>query len=321
MTKPALLKRWAPWILMAVIVALLVRFLDLHATLAAFDDLEPVAIALTVILFLLDRFSMAYKWNLLLRARGCWLSHWAAFRIYLASGFVGYVIPASVGSDVFRAARLTLAGRSVSSVSATIVLERVLGLLAILTLSFVGLVFVVLHGRGDLLPLLGAVLAALCVGTVLTGMSMSRRLYQMLRRATQRFSGNKIVKMLHALHNEYVSLSKGVRPPLVFFSLSIVNQLIQVLLFVPVLVSLGVEVDPFALVAVLPLSKAFVQLMPVPAGIGVAEGSQVVALSLAHVAPAEALAVALVLRAIDLTMLLPAGIAYAADVWHLRRTA
>ena len=111
------------------------------------------------------------------------------------------------------------------------------------------------------------------------------------------------------------------RPLLVFFSLSIVNQLIQVLMFVPVLVSLGVEVDPFALVAVLPLSKAFVQLMPIPAGIGVAEGSQVVALSLAHVAPAQALAVALVLRAIDLTMLLPAGIAYAADVWHLRRTA
>jgi uncharacterized membrane protein YbhN (UPF0104 family) len=82
--------------------------LDLQATLAAFDDLEPVAIALTVVLYLLDRLSMAHKWNILLRARNCWLSHWAAFRIYLASGFVGYVIPASVGSDVFRAARLSL---------------------------------------------------------------------------------------------------------------------------------------------------------------------------------------------------------------------
>ncbi len=211
MTKSAVFRRWGPWILMAIVVALLVHFLDLHATLAAFGDLEPVAIVLTVALFLLDRFSMAYKWNILLRARGCLLSHWAAFRIYLASGFVGYVIPASVGSDVFRAARLSLAGRSVSSVSATIVLERVLGLLAILTLSSVGLVFIVLEGRADLLPLLGAVLAALFVGTVLTAMSMSTRLYLLLRRGTQRFSGNRIVKMLHALHDQYVSLSKGVR--------------------------------------------------------------------------------------------------------------
>ena len=321
MTGRALIKRWAPWLLMAVVVALMVHFLDLHATWQAFGNLEPVAIAVTVVLYLLDRFSMAHKWNILLRARNVWLSNWAAFRIYLASGFVGYVIPASVGSDVFRAARLSIAGRSASKVSATIVLERVLGLLAILTLSSVGLVFVVLEGRSDLLPLLGAVLAALFVGTVLTGMSMSDRLYRVLKHATRQFAGNRILKMLHALHDEYVSLSKGIRPLFVFFVLSIVNQLIQALMFVPVLVSLGVDVNLLALFAVLPLSKAFIQLMPIPAGIGVAEGAQVVALSLAHVPAAQALAVALVLRAIDLSMLLPAGVAYAADAWQLRKTA
>jgi len=320
-TRAALLKRWAPWILMALVVVLMVHFLDLHATLAAFNDIEPVAVALTAALFLLDRFSMAYKWNFLLRARNCRLSHWAAFRIYLASGFVGYVIPASVGSDVFRAARLSMAGRSGSSVSATIVLERVLGLVAILALSSVGLVLVVLRGRHDLLPLLSAVGGALCIGTVLTAVSLSTRLYQMLRRMTARFGDNKVVKTLHAMHNEYVSLGKAGRTLGVFFSLSIVNQLIQTLMFVPVLVSLGVPVEMLTLIAVLPLSKAFVQLMPIPAGLGVAEGSQVVALSLAHVAPAQGLAVALVLRAIDLSMLLPAGIAYAADAWHMRRTA
>lgn len=321
MTRYALLKRWAPWLLMAVVVALMVNFLDLHATLMAFSNLEPVAIALTVVLYLLDRFSMAHKWNILLRAKNCWMSHWAAFRIYLASGFVGYVIPASVGSDVFRAARLSIAGRSVSKVSATIVLERVLGLLAILTLSSVGLVLVVLEGRGDLLPLLGAVVAALFVGTVLTCMSMSERLYRVLKRATSHFAGNRIVKILHALHDDYLGLSKKVGPLAMFFVLSIVNQLIQALMFVPVLVSLDVDVNLLALFAVLPLSKAFIQLMPIPAGIGVAEGAQVVALSLAHVPATQALAVALVLRAIDLSMLLPAGAAYAADAWQLRKAA
>ena len=232
----------------------------------------------------------------------------------------GYRIVRWPYSDVFRAARLSMAGRSGSSVSATIVLERVLGLLAILALSTVGLVLVVLRGRTDLLPLLGAVAGALCIGTVLTGISMSTRLYQMLRRMTARFGDNKVVKTLHAMHNEYVSLGKAGRTLAVFFSLSIVNQLIQALMFVPVLVSLGVEVNLPALVALLPLSKAFVQLMPIPAGIGVAEGSQVLALSLAGVPATQALAVALVLRAIDLMMmLLPGGIAYAADAWQLRK--
>ncbi len=307
---------------MAVVVLLLAQFLDLRATWAAFDDLEPVAIGVTVVFFLLDRFSMAYKWNLLLRARNCWMSHWAAFRLYLASSFVGYVIPASVGSDIFRAARLSLAGRSASRVSATIVLERVLGLLAILTLSSVGLTLVILtSGRHELLPVLAVVLAALFVGTGLTAISMSDRLYQLLRKVTGRFEGSRAVKMLQALHDEYVALSKRTGPLTIFFALSIVNQLIQALMFVPVLISLDVQVSLLAVIAVLPLSKAFIQLMPVPAGIGVAEGAQVLALSLAQVPAAQALAVALVLRGIDLAMLLPGGIAYAADAWELRKAA
>lgn len=320
MTRSALLRRWAPWLLMATVIALLVHYLDLHTTLTALDNLEPVAIVLTFVLFLLDRYSMAYKWNILLRARDCRISNWAAFRLYLASSFVGYVIPTSVGGDVFRAARLSLAGRSVGKVSATIVLERVLGLLAILSLSAVALVFVILNGRDELLPILGAVSAALLAGTVLTCMAMSERLYRALRRATDRFAGNRIVKMLHTLHDECVALSKGRRPLLLFFVFSIVNQLIEALLPVPVLVALGVDVDLVTLFAVLPLSKALIQLMPVPAGIGVAEGAVVVALSLARVPAAQALAVALVLRAIDLGMLLPSGLAYAADAWQLRKT-
>jgi uncharacterized protein (TIRG00374 family) len=275
--------------------------------------------------YLLDRFSMAYKWNVLLRARNCGLSTWAAFRIYLASGFVGYVIPASVGSDTYRAARLSLSGWSVSKVSATIVLERVLGLLAILSLSSIGLLVVIARGRSDLAPLLGAVLAALFAGTVLTGMSVSERLYGVFRRATDRFAShriaNRIVQMLHVLHDEYVTLSKGRRPLLLFFGLSVLNQLIQALMVVPVLLSLDADLDLLEVFAVMPLSKAFIQLMPVPGALGVAEGVVVVALSLAHVPPAQALAVALVLRAVDLAMLLPAGVAYAADAWHLRKTA
>jgi len=324
-TRSALVKRWGPWILMAATIGLLVCFLDLRAALDAVDDIEPIAIVVTALLYLLDRFSMAYKWNVLLRARNCWLSSWAAFRIYLASGFIGYVFPASVGSDTYRAARLSLCGCSVSRVSATIVLERVLGLLAILSLSAIGLRLVVAGGRDDLLPVLGAVLGALFVGAVLTVMSVSERLYGVFRRATDGFASHRIahriVQILHALHDEYVALSRGGRSLLLFFALSVLNQLIQALMVVPVLLSLDADVDLLAVFALMPLSKAFIQLMPVPAGIGVAEGAVVVALSLANVPPAQALAVALVLRAVDLSMLLPAGVAYAADAWQMRKTA
>jgi uncharacterized protein (TIRG00374 family) len=154
---------------------------------------------------------------------------------------------------------------------------------------------------------------------------VSERLYGVFRRATDGFASHRIahriVQILHALHDEYVALSRGGRSLLLFFALSVLNQLIQALMVVPVLLSLDADVDLLAVFALMPLSKAFIQLMPVPAGIGVAEGAVVVALSLANVPPAQALAVALVLRAVDLSMLLPAGVAYAADAWQMRKTA
>ena len=316
------LKQLAPWALMVGVIALMVHFIDIHAALTALAHLTPAAIVLATVFYLLDRFSMSFKWNILLRYRGYWLSHWDAFRLYLASGFVGYGIPAAVGGDIFRAARLALAEHSAASkVSATIVLERVLGLLAILAVSWVGLLWIVLAGRAELTALFGAVSAALLLGSLLTAISMSDRLYRFLTRVTYRFSSNRIVKILHSLHNEYVALSKGVRPLTWFFLLSIINQLIRTMMCVPVLVSLGADVDLLALVALLPLSKALAQFSPVPAGIGVAEGAQVAALTLAHVAPSQALAVALVLRAIELATLLPSGLAYAIDAWYLRRAA
>jgi glycosyltransferase 2 family protein len=312
-------KQLAPWALMIGVIALLAHFVDLHAAVAALSHLTPGAILLATVFYLLDRFSMSFKWNILLRYRGYRLSHWDAFRLYLASGFVGYGIPASVGGDIFRAARLAITGRSASKVSATIVLERVLGLLAILAVSWVGLLCVVLGGRGELTALFGAVSAALLLGALLTAISMSDRLYRFLTRVTSRFSGNRIVKILHSLHNEYVALSKGVRPLTWFFALSITNQLIRTVMCVPVLVSLGVDVSLLELIALLPLSKALAQFSPVPAGIGVAEGAQVAALTLAHVPASQALAVALVLRAIELATLLPSGLAYALDAWYLRK--
>jgi glycosyltransferase 2 family protein len=314
-------KRVVPWVLIIGVIALLVHFIDVHAAVTALSNLTPGVIVLTMLLFLLDRFSMSFKWNILLRYRGYWLSHWDAFRLYLASGFVGYAIPASVGGDIFRAARLAISGRSASKVSATIVLERVLGLLAILTLSSLGLLCIVLEGRTELTALFAAVFAALLFGSLLTAISMSDRLYRFLTKLTNGISGNRIVRILHSLHNEYVALSKGVRPLTWVFLLSMLNQLIRTLMCVPVLVSLNVDVNLLALFALLPLSKALAQFSPVPAGIGVAEGAQVGALMLAHVPASQALAVALVLRAIELATLLPSGLAYLIDAWHLRKTA
>ena len=86
----------------------------------------------------------------------------------------------------------------------------------------------------------------------------------------------------------------------------------------PILLSIGAPVQPLALLALLPLNKAVFQFTPVPAGIGVAEATIVVTLSLARVPPEQGLAVALVMRGLDVLLLVPMGIAYCIDAMRIR---
>ena len=72
-------------------------------TLLADAALLPLAAA--VALSALDRFTMAYKWWLLLRARRLSVSLWIAVRSYFASSLYGLVLPVTVGADAVRIPR------------------------------------------------------------------------------------------------------------------------------------------------------------------------------------------------------------------------
>src|SRR5262249_34289315 len=138
-------------------------------------------------------------------------------------------------------------------------------------------------------------------------------------RLTARHSSRRIVTVLYSMHNEYLAMSRASGTLVTFFLLSLVNQIVQVLAYVPILLSIGAPVEPIALLALIPLTKAVFQVTPLPAGIGVAEGTIVVTLSLAHVPAEQGLAVAVVMRALDVVLLVPMGIAYCIDAMRIRR--
>jgi uncharacterized protein (TIRG00374 family) len=302
-----------------VVVVLLAGFVDLRATARALWSVELVALGAAAAITLADRYVMAYKWNLLLRVRAAGMPNLTAFRIYLAAGFVGYALPSGVGGDVFRGARSALLAHRGSNVSASIVLERVLGLLAILSLSTGCLLWLVLHGRRDLDAVLLVAGGLLAGGLVATLVSMSERLYHAVRRVTARIGRNRVARTLYALHDEYVRMCRGRGTLVVFWLLSMFEQFLQATALVPIVLAMDAPLQLLALLAVVPLNKALLQFNPVPAGVGVAEGATVVALSLAGVPPAQGLAIALVVRAIDLILLVPMGLAYLLDTMHLRR--
>jgi glycosyltransferase 2 family protein len=102
-------------------------------------DWRPMAVA--VLLVVVDRVLMAYRWIVLLRLvnRAAPPPLTKLVRIFFVSTFVGTFLPASVGGDAVRAYTVTRLNVSGGDAVASVFMDRMLGVASILAMALVGL--------------------------------------------------------------------------------------------------------------------------------------------------------------------------------------
>ena len=106
---------------------------------AAGADWRPMAAA--VLLVLVDRALMAYRWVVLLCTvdRALRPPLGALLRIFFVSTFVGTFLPASVGGDAVRAFSLSKLNVRGGDAVASVFMDRILGVASLLLMALVGL--------------------------------------------------------------------------------------------------------------------------------------------------------------------------------------
>lgn len=99
-------------------------------------------IGAAVLLVLLDRALMAWRWIALLApiTHGSRPPMRALMRIFFVSTFLGTFLPGSIGADAVRTWGLTKAGVDPHESFATVLMDRVLGVLSVLLAALAGLV-------------------------------------------------------------------------------------------------------------------------------------------------------------------------------------
>ncbi|HEX7525962.1 MAG TPA: lysylphosphatidylglycerol synthase transmembrane domain-containing protein [Gaiellaceae bacterium] len=164
-------------------VAYILLKIDLGKTAHIIGSASPGWIALSAVLTLVTVPPMAWRWQLLLAARGVherlpWLT-----RTYFVSYAVGQVLPTSVGGDasrIFETARRHPG--QITPITGSVLLERSLGGAVTLLLAGVGLLLAI--GRYPIGPYLWIevlfVLATLAAGFVFFSRSVRRRLVFLL---------------------------------------------------------------------------------------------------------------------------------------------
>ncbi len=278
--------------------------IDVHKTASIIGSARPAWIALAALLVLVMIVPMAWRWQLLLRARGISESIVWLTRAYFVGNAVGQVLPTSVGGD---ASRIYETARrhpgKVSPITGSVLLERGVG----------GAVTVVLAAIGFLLAIgrypIGAYLwleLLFVVGTVILGVVFFSRTARLrLVRVVPLARRLRIERLARAVYEGVHGYRSYVRTIGIVSMATLLVQLVGILAIYADGRAVGIHVSALAYIVLGPL-LFLVMLAPFTInGLAVREAFFVSFLGKLHVAPEAAFACGFLFFLTTLAMALP----------------
>lgn len=250
-------------IVTAAILAVLAATIDMAAAARAVAAVDLGYLTAVLILVALDRMVMIRRWVLLLRASGIKVSASHAARIFLVSSFVGSFLPAGIGGDAARAWGLARVTSNGSEALASVLVDRVLGILSLVAMGVVGFVMWTPGGGSNwrtivaIAILVGACGAAFFADRIARAVvpahlhegALTRRLLRMTD-AVSRYRGRGVVLMQVMFWSVCVQLLRIVQAYLLGLGLGIAVPFRYYLVFMPVgllMLLLPVSVSGFGL--------------------------------------------------------------------------
>lgn len=309
---------WGRLLLGAGLIGFLIYRTDLSQLQKFVVESSAPLLVLAYLIGIVDRIWMAYKWNILLRARKIILSLYEATVTYLAATFLGLFLPATLGGDAIRALAVSRSGYAVSDVASTIVVERALGILALMCMVIISILSGgVLYGGPYDTQLSGifwsvAFGAIATVGFILLSFhsSTKERLYEIAGKLPNWLIRHKIGRVLSDSYRSYLDY-KGQQSLLwTFFLFSIVENFFPIFWSYLLASAFHLQVSLLDCFIVVP-SVLILRRLPLSIdGIGVHESAFVYLLALTGVPNTEGFLLGIATHILAVLLVLPGGIFY-----------
>jgi len=264
-----------------------------------------------VMLVLADRTLMALRWIALLAplAPGTRPSTATLMRIFFVSTFVGSFLPMSVGSDAVRAWGLSREGITTHESLASVLMDRLLGVVSLLIMAAAGLMVVpALAGNPWVLLAMAATLAACALGLAAVfsegAASAGRRWLEWLPEGRARRGAVRLIDALQA-YRRHRGVAAGV------LAASVGVQVLRILQAWLLGLSLGITAGAAAYFAFVPLILLIMMLPITIMGLGTSQAAFVFFFAQAGVGPAPAVALSVLFIALGVIGNLPGALLYA----------
>jgi glycosyltransferase 2 family protein len=281
-----------------------------RAVLAAAHGADPLWILYAVLLVLVDRALNAWRWIELLAALspGSRPPFSTVLRIFFVSTFVGSFLP-SVGGDVYRAYSLSRYDVRLSESAASVLMDRVLGVLSMVLLSAAALAAAPQVPRNSWA---GVSLAAAGTGCVIAGVVVfSSRVASTIQRAVRQLPWPRLHRMASTLTDAVRRYANHHGELVRVLAASVMVQALRVLQAFCLGRAIGIDVGLGMFFVFIPIAVLMMQLPITVSGLGVAQGAFVWLFGQVGVAAAAATALSLLFIALGFLGNLPGALLYA----------
>ena len=305
-------KRWG--LLARIVVGLallsyLFHKVDIAHVWEGLRGVQPRYLLPAFVLILLGNLIGSLRWKVLLNAKGIVVPVRKLYSFYLVGFFFNVFLPTSVGGDVARAVDLSRHTRRTADSLSSILVERVLGLMAlsIMACLSMGLFFHLNPNRGLLVLTLSAtVLLAFILFAFFGWTALNEKLRAVLRRISYRNLGERID---HGL----VSILSYRESPAALAAAIFISFFYQIGAFIAAYIlalSLGMEISLIYFFIFMPIITV-ISMIPISLyAIGVRETAFVYCFKWAGVPESQALALSLLFFSLLIVLSILGGITY-----------
>lgn len=301
---------WRLALLVALITAAALLF-DVRAVGAALISLPPSILVLALVIGLLDRCLMGYKWRQLVSAGGERLRLRDAISAYFQVGFTSRMVPAAAAHDVFRGYLASRFGISTGLLVGSITVEKLMAMLASVAVAAGALCYLALvHGlgRGGSQTIL---LVAIGVGVLVTAGALiavlSGSVHRWAGRLVDRWVPRRFMELGRKASRATLDYRHRGTALAANFVLAVAEYGLQVAKMLVLAIGLGIAIPLVPLTAIIALALYARRIIAYVESWGLAEAGGVATFVLLGIGPELAIALAVANYAISTIVVLPGG--------------
>jgi uncharacterized protein (TIRG00374 family) len=290
------------------LISYLLYIADIPQIFQIFQNVNPLGIVVAFLICIFALFIMSLRWRVLTQSQNINASVWSLFKYYLIGLFFNNFLPTSIGGDLARAFYLAKDSGNRSASIGTVFLERLLGLLATLSLAFLSLFWLMNYFNTN--RIIYIIIFVLLAIAIFLASIMSRRIYRrfngFLNLITFYDIGERLIKVLDTLHfyrdKKMILISAYLYSMLSQFTIIVMNYVL--------VLTLGLQQVSFGyLVLVVPVTFV-IGMLPSINGIGVRDAGYLLLLSRQGLETSQVLSLSLMVTFIPIGISLVGGIIF-----------